>query len=206
MEIRLNKVGKRYHYDWIFREIDFVFRSGSSYAILGPNGSGKSTLMRILSGHLTPSKGEIEFHNNGKSIDKDDVYRSISYGAPYIELIEELTLKESIAFHRRFKPFLPSVSEKDILDLLGLDNAEDKQVSNFSSGMKQRLKLALTICSDTPVILLDEPTTNLDLQGMEWYLDLIKRFAGDRLVIVASNVEMDYGFCGEQLNILDYKR
>ena len=206
MEIALNKIGKRYHYDWIFRDIDYSFHSGQSYAILGPNGSGKSTLMRILSGHLTPSKGSIQFNKNNQPIDKDAVYKNVSYAAPYIELIEELTLKESIAFHRRFKPFGAGISETDILDLLGFENAEQKQISHFSSGMKQRLKLVLTICSDTPIVLLDEPTTNLDQQGMDWYLDLIDRFAEDRLIIVASNVETDYRFCGEQLNILDFKK
>jgi len=206
MEIILNNVGKRYQYDWIFRAINCHFKSGKRYAILGPNGSGKSTLMRILSGHLTPSKGEIEFRNNNTALAKDAVYKSISYAAPYIELIEELTLKESIAFHRRFKPFIADVSEKDILNLLGFENAEEKQIRNFSSGMKQRLKLVLAICSESSVILLDEPTTNLDQQGMDWYLELIKRYAGDRLIIVASNVELDYRFCEEQLNILDFKK
>jgi len=206
MEILLNNIGKRYQYDWIFRAIDCQFKAGQRYAILGPNGSGKSTLMRILSGHLTPSKGEIEFRENNVVVEKDAVYKRISYAAPYIELIEELTLKESIAFHRRFKPFISAVSEKDIMNLLGFENAEQKQIRNFSSGMKQRFKLVLAICSQSSVILLDEPTTNLDQQGMDWYLELIERYAGDRLVIVASNVELDYRFCELRLNILDFKK
>ena len=205
MEIVLDKVGKRYHYDWIFREIDFHFKAAERYAILGPNGSGKSTLMRVLSGHLTPSQGTIKFNKNNSTVSKDDVYHSMSYAAPYIDLIEELTLKESIAFHSRFKPLLSGVGEQDLLNLLAFENADHKYISNFSSGMKQRLKLILAICSDTPVLLLDEPTTNLDQQGMDWYLELIDRFAGNRLIVVASNVEMDYRFCSERLSILDYK-
>ncbi len=206
MEVVLNNIGKRYQYDWVFRAINCHFKPGKRYAILGPNGSGKSTLMRILSGHLSPSKGEIEFKKNNVVVAKEVVYKSISYAAPYIELIEELTLKESITFHRRFKPFIAGVSDKDIFDLLGFKNAEEKQIRNFSSGMKQRLKLVLAICSESSIILLDEPTTNLDQQGMDWYLDLIERYAGDRLIIVASNVELDYRFCDERLSILDFKK
>ena len=205
MEVVLNNIGKRYQYDWIFRAVNYHFKAGKRYAILGPNGSGKSTLMRILSGHLTPSKGDIEFKENNTVLAKDVVYKNISYAAPYIELIEELTLKESIAFHCRFKPFISGVSEKEILTLLNFKNSEDKQIRNFSSGMKQRLKLVLAICSQSTAILLDEPTTNLDQQGMDWYLELIERYAGDRLIIVASNVELDYRFCDERLSILDFK-
>lgn len=205
MDLVLNNVGKRYRFDWIFRHVDYHFKAGSKYAILGPNGSGKSTLMKVLSGHLTPSKGNIEFQRNGSKILVDQVYRHVSYAAPYIDLIEEMTLEEAIKFHQKFKPLRQNLSTQDILDLLGFKNARQKELRFFSSGMKQRLKLALAICSDTEFLLLDEPTTNLDKQGFDWYQLLIDRFTKDRLVLVASNVEMDYHFCDEQLSILDFK-
>lgn len=205
MEIRLTQIAKRYRYEWIFRKLDYHFQAGGTYAILGPNGSGKSTLMRVLSGHLTPSKGTINFEKNGQSILIDEVYQSISYAAPYIDVIEELTLKESIAFHRRFKPFPDNLNDEAIIDLLGFQKSKDKQVRYFSSGMKQRLKLVLSICSDTPILLLDEPTTNLDQQGFDWYRELIDQFAKDRLVIVASNVETDYAFCKEKIEMGNFK-
>ena len=205
MDIRLHNLAKRYRYDWIFRRLDFHFEAGVSYAILGPNGSGKSTLMRVLSGHLTPSKGKIVFEHEGQPIPIDEVYRYLSYAAPYMELIEELTLKESLAFHRRFKAFANGMGEGDIVDLLGFQKSRDKQIRHFSSGMKQRLKLVLAICTDSPLLLLDEPTTNLDAQGFDWYHSLIGRFAAGRLVIVASNEERDYDFCGERLEMGDFK-
>lgn len=205
MEVKLHNVGKRYRYDWIFKGIDYHFLPHQKYAILGPNGSGKSTFLRILSGFLSPSKGEIEFNFNGKILDKDVVYKQVSYAAPYLELIEEFTLTESINFHQKFKPFQDGLPTKAIIDFLGLEKSADKEVRNFSSGMKQRLKLMLAVCSDTPMILLDEPTTNLDQQGIDWYGELIDRFVGDRLLIVASNVEGDYAMCGEYLSIPDYK-
>ena len=205
-QIELNNIGKRFRYEWIFKNITHSFESGKSYALLGPNGSGKSTLMKILSGHLTPSDGQITFLHNGKKIDGDNVYQHISYSAPYIDVIEEMTLTEIIAFHSKFKPLRKALIINDLIRILNFKNAADKEIRFFSSGMKQRLKLALSICSDTPILLLDEPTTNLDAQGVAWYQDLMQQFSDkDRLVIVASNIEHDYDFCEEKLNILDYK-
>lgn len=204
--VELNNIGKRFRYEWIFKNITHSFKSGKSYALLGPNGSGKSTLMKILSGHLTPSDGQIIFLNNEKKIDGDDVYQHISYSAPYIDVIEEMTLTEIIAFHSKFKPLSKGLIINDLIQLLNFKNAADKEIRFFSSGMKQRLKLVLSICSDTPTLLLDEPTTNLDAQGVAWYRELMQQFSDkNRLVIVASNIEHDYDFCEEKLNILDYK-
>ena len=204
--IELNNIGKRFRYEWIFKNITHSFESGKSYALLGPNGSGKSTPMKILSGHLTPSDGQITFLHNGKKIDGDNVYQLISYSAPYIDVIEEMTLTEIIAFHSKFKPLRKALIINDLIRILNFKNAADKEIRFFSSGMKQRLKLALSICSDTPILLLDEPTTNLDAQGVAWYQDLMQQFSDkNRLVIVASNIEHDYDFCEEKLNILDYK-
>ena len=204
-QIKLHQLGKRYRFDWIFRQLDYQFEAGSSYAILGANGSGKSTLLKILAGHLTPTKGKIEFYQNKQPVRTDDIYRTVSYAAPYIELIEEFTLKESLRFHQRFQPLLADLTTADLLNMLQFDKAKNKEIKFFSSGMKQRLKLVLACCSATPLLLLDEPTTNLDEQGMEWYLDLIKRFTAERLVIVASNVPIDYQFCTQQLHIRDFK-
>ena len=206
MEVSFRNVGKRYRYEWIFRDIDFTFSAGKKYAILGPNGSGKSTLQKILAGHLTPSKGNVDFTLDGKKIDADEVYRHISYSAPYIELIEEFTLAEAINFHQKFKPFLDQLRPDDLIEILDFEKSRKKPIRYFSSGMKQRLKLVLSICSKSSLLLLDEPTTNLDTQGMQWYRGLIEKFAGDRLVVIASNVEVDYDFCEEHLNILDYKK
>ena len=206
MEVSFLNVGKRYRYEWIFRNVEFTFEAGKKYAILGPNGSGKSTLLKILAGHLSPSKGKVDFSFQGKKIDEDAVYKYISYAAPYIELIEEFTLTEAIHFHQKFKPFLNQLTPTDLIEILGFEKSKNKPVRYFSSGMKQRLKLVLSICSDASLLLLDEPTTNLDNQGMEWYRALVQKYAGDRLLIIASNVEADYDFCDTTLNILDYKK
>jgi len=205
MQIALQAISKRYRFEWIFKNVNYSFQQGSSYAILGPNGSGKSTLLKILSGHLSPSKGVIGFMTEGKKLDLDAVYREISYAAPYIELIEEFTLREALRFHQKFRSFKEGMQTKDLMELLQFSKAKNKEIRHFSSGMKQRLKLVLAICSETPVLLLDEPTTNLDREGTQWYRDLIGKFAKDRLLIVASNVEEDYSFCENEINVMDYK-
>jgi len=206
MEVSFHKVGKRYRYEWIFREVNFTFEEAKKYAILGPNGSGKSTLLKILSGHLTPSKGEVNFFAKKNKIPVDEIYLHTSYAAPYIELIEEFTLLEALNFHKKFKPFLNQLENSHLIDILGFQKSKNKLIRYFSSGMKQRLKLVLAICSDTPILLLDEPTTNLDTQGMNWYRDLMQTYGDNRLVVIASNVELDYDFCDATLNILDYKK
>jgi ABC-type multidrug transport system ATPase subunit len=206
MQIQLIEAGKRFNFDWIFKNVEYTFDTQHSYAILGPNGSGKSTLMKVIAGHLTPSKGKVVFNINEKNIDIDNVYKHISYAAPYIELIEEFTLTEAIDFHAQFKPFFSDFSTKKIIEELGLQKSKDKQIRHFSSGMKQRLKLALAILSDTSVLLLDEPTTNLDAQGANWYRQLLSSYTKNRTVIVATNVEEDYLFISPKvIHIFDYK-
>lgn len=206
MEIILDQISKRYRFEWIFRDIDFNFQAGHKYAILGPNGSGKSTFLKILSGHLSPSKGKITFKNaTQEMIEPDQVYLHMSYSAPYIELIEEFTLLEAIQFQQQFKPFIDQLQAKDLIELLAFEKSKNKEIKYFSSGMKQRLKLILSLCCDTPVLLLDEPTTNLDDEGMAWYHKLIENYTRDRLVVVATNIKADYSFCDQELRILDYK-
>lgn len=205
MQIQLTDAGKRFRFDWIFRGLNYTFLSGQRYALLGPNGSGKSTLMKVLSGHLSLSKGKIVFQDKQQTLDPEHVYRQVSYAAPYIELIEEFTLAETLDFHLRLKPLLPGLSPEQLYELLELPRARHKELRFFSSGMKQRVKLALAVCSDTPVLLLDEPTTNLDVQAVAWFKRLVEQYAGERLLVIASNDPGDLELCREQLSILDYK-
>ncbi|MCB0636946.1 MAG: ABC transporter ATP-binding protein [Lewinella sp.] len=205
MKIELDRVSKRYRRDWILRRMTLELAPAGRYAVTGPNGSGKSTFLRLLSGHLSPTKGQVRYTLAGRPVPVTDVYQHLSYAAPYIELIEEFTLEEALEFHRRFKPFLADLSIPDLIGLLGLEKARRLPIAYFSSGMKQRVKLALACCSASPLLLLDEPTTNLDAEGADWYRQLVERFATNRLVIVASNVPADYQFCTEEIRILDFK-
>jgi len=203
--ISLNQIGRRFNRDWIFKGVDYAFETGSSYAVLGPNGSGKSTLLQILNASLSPSAGAITFTRNSEAIEPDLIYRYLSLAAPYLEVIEDFTLAEMIDFHFKFKNYLPGLDKDKVLEILGLQAAKNKLIKYFSSGMKQRLKLALAFCADTTMLMLDEPTSNLDTQGVEWYLELIERFTHGRMLIICSNQQHEYSFCKHQLHITDYK-
>lgn len=204
MNITLQNVGRRFNKEWIFRNLSVEFTSGNSYAILGPNGSGKSTLLSVLTGSLSPSEGEISFSDT-KEISVENIYKYISLAAPYLELVETFTLKESIDFHFKFKNFASGLDSKKLITILGLEKAANKEIKYFSSGMKQRTKLALACCTDTPILFLDEPTSNLDVQGINWYRELIENFGKDRLTIIGSNQIQEYDFCTNQIQISDYK-
>lgn len=208
MQIKLTDIGKRYNYEWIFRNVHHEFDAVSNYAILGSNGSGKSTLLQLIAGNLIPSQGTISYRKENIEIDVENIYAHISLAAPYLELLEEFTLTESIEFHARFKPFYKGLHTQQLLSLMQLEKAKDKQLKYFSSGMKQRVRLALAILSDTPLLLLDEPTSNLDKNAIHWYQQLIATYSGNRLIIVASNqLEYEYAsFCNMVLNVEDFKK
>jgi ABC-type multidrug transport system ATPase subunit len=214
MTISLSDAGKRFNRDWIFRHLNYKFEAGQSYAITGPNGSGKSTLLLALSGSMMLNEGSIEFGagsqesgvNNTTIISIESIYRQVSICAPYLEVVEEMTLKEFLEFHRGFKPFLEGITSDAIISTLGLEKAINKQIRYYSSGMKQRVKLAQCIFSDSPIVLLDEPCTNLDTEGIELYNRLINNYCKDRLVVVSSNDEVEYKFCRQVLSINDYKK
>jgi ABC-type multidrug transport system ATPase subunit len=212
MTISLTDAGKRFNHDWIFRHITYEFSAEQSYAIIGPNGSGKSTLLQVLSGAMAVNEGNIQFSmlserspSDNVQCSTEEVYKHISICAPYLELVEEMTLKEFLEFHHQFKPFLSTVNSDKIVSLLGLEEARDKQIRNFSSGMRQRVKLAQAIFSDVPVVLLDEPCTNFDEAGVALYNQLINDYCKKRMVIVSSNDHHEYEFCSNKLMITDWK-
>lgn len=206
MNITLQDIGRRYNREWIFRHIDYTFSFGNRYAILGPNGSGKSTLIKVLTGALTPSEGTLGYQQDGKEVEIEEVYKHTAIAAPYVELIEEFTLNELIDFHFKFKPLLHDFNLEAVKERLGFgSNVLQKEIRYFSSGMKQRVKLVLACCSDSKMLFLDEPTSNLDKVGEAWYLDLVEDTVKDRLLIIGSNQEHEYAFCNEYLEIMDFK-
>jgi len=204
MKITLIDAGKRFNRDWIFRHFHYEFITGCSYAITGVNGSGKSTLLQAVAGAIGISEGRIEYVREG-AIAPEQVFRHLSIAAPYLEVIEEMTVTEFFHFHASFKPFLEGWTVKDIINKVGLATAADKQIRYYSSGMRQRVRLAQAIFSDAPLVLLDEPCTNLDKDGIELYDRLIGDHCKGRLVIVSSNDVQEYAFCEKVINIMDYK-
>lgn len=195
MQIQLINAGKRFNKEWIFRNVNFCFTAGGKYAITGPNGSGKSTLLQLIAGYIQPSEGSVQFENGHSPANN----KNVSLAAPYLELMEEMTAWEQIKFHRSFKKM--SLDPESLLGTAGLERATHKAIRFFSSGMKQRLKLALAFFSASDVLILDEPTTNLDEQGIELYRDWINKLASDRILLIGSNDKSEYFCCQEVIDL-----
>ena len=206
MKIDLQHVGKRFNREWIFRQVTLELSSASSYAITGPNGSGKSTLLQTLGGMLQPSEGKVIFQLNNDLIAPENAFTQLSFCAPYLDVIEEMTLVEFLDFHQKFKPFLAGITTRNIIETLGLQASAHKQIRYYSSGMKQRVKLAQAIFSDTAILLLDEPCSNLDAKGIELYQSLIEQYCPNRLVVVCSNDPVEYSFCKEEISMNSFKK
>lgn len=205
IEIKLENIGKKFSNQWIFKGVNLSFQSSKTYAITGQNGSGKSTFLSILSAYNSVSEGTILYHIANIKIANDEIASHISIVAPYIELVEEFTLSEIIDFHFSFNTFIEKENKESLLDFIQLSSAKNKILSQFSSGMKQRLKLGLALFSNKPIILLDEPTVNLDLQGIEWYKNQIVPLFKDKLIIISSNQVHEYYFADAIIDINSYK-
>jgi len=205
MRIELTNLGKRFNRHWIFRNLNFQFKPGNHYAITGPNGSGKSTLLQIISGFSLHNEGAVQYFSSDQLINPEKMFNEISFAAPYLDLIEEMTLVEFFSFHHKMKGWLPNADTAQIIFLSGLEKSANKQIRYYSSGMKQRVKLTQAIFSNVPVVLLDEPLTNLDDEGILLYNNLIKKYCDGRLVIIGSNDKKEYSFCNEIINMVKFK-
>lgn len=205
MKIQLTEASKRFQYEWIFKNLNLHLQSGDSLAVTGSNGSGKSTLLKCIAGSIPLSSGKITWANEQNEIPSSDWYQKLSISAPYLELPEEFTLSELLDFHFQFKSPIPEISISEMVKTMYLDQHANKPVSQFSSGMKQRVKLSLALFSDCPVVFLDEPTSNLDARGIAWYLDLIKNFGSNRILIICSNEPREFEFCTKKIKLEEYK-
>lgn len=151
------------------------------------------------------TEGKITYDIGEQTIEEDKWYKQLVLAAPYLELIEEFTLTELLDFHEGFKPFKATTSKEEIIEQLELVASKDKAIKYFSSGMKQRLKLALAFYSDAPVVMLDEPTSNLDTKWSAWYLEEVQKLSPQQILLICSNVAAEYDFCDAVINVGDYK-
>lgn len=205
MEIQLDNVAKKFNKEWIFRKLNIHFTQVQNIAIVGPNGSGKSTLLQVIAGSLLHTEGSISYSADGKPIDPDHIYTYLSLVAPAMSLPEDFTLTEFLSFHFKFKTLKPGNDINELPEIFRLGQAKDKFIKNFSTGMKQRLKLGIAFYADTPLLMLDEPATNLDVDGFDWYLEEIEKIMKEKMIFVCSNRKEEYEFCEENVNILDFK-
>ncbi len=205
MEIQLENVAKRFNKEWIFKNLNLSISHTNAIGITGPNGSGKSTLLQIIAGNLLQSKGKITYKLQDDIIESEHIYKHLSFVAPAMSLPENFTLGEFISFHFKFKKLKEGYHNNDLPAIFNLNSAKDKFIKNFSTGMKQRLKLGIAFYADSSLLLLDEPSSNLDSKGFEWYLKEMDKVLEEKLIFVCSNRKEEYNFCNKFINILDYK-
>lgn len=206
ISISLNNLGKKFNREWIFRNLSYEIAAGDKLLISGGNGSGKSTLLQVLSGFVSPNEGQVIHLQNRQKVSEEEIQKHISFASPYLQLIEDFTLAETLEHVSAFKPFANNISGPELIGIMELKASENKFVKQFSSGMKQRLKLALAILADTPLLLLDEPVSNLDKNAIAWYKELIAAYSNKRTIIVCSNAIADeHSFCTRELNVMDFK-
>ena len=200
MEILATNLSKKFRQEFVIRDFSHQFKDGNSYAITGPNGSGKSTLLQLIAQFTLPNSGKIEM----TGIDPELVYSQITYAAPYVELIEEYTLTEHLAILVK-NNYLPSSIDIDTFEeFIDLQPGRFKLIKNYSSGMRQKLKLGFALLSERPVLLLDEPTTNFDEQAKQWFFNRLND-QRHKLIIIASNELREIEFCSEKIAIVEFK-
>ncbi|WP_235296846.1 ABC transporter ATP-binding protein [Portibacter marinus] len=205
MDIILENISKRYGSQWIFRNIDYRFTEQGRYAIIGSNGAGKSTLLQVVVGKIPFTKGEISYQTKDGPINVDQVFRKFSIATTAMALIEEFSLEEIVRFHFRFRKPIGDLELDELLNISELKKESKKYIRDFSSGMKQRLKLVLAVLTESEVVILDEPGANLDEASKLWYQRLLNDWLGERTLIVASNEAEDYKLCDQFLDLSLYK-
>jgi ABC-type multidrug transport system ATPase subunit len=198
--IVLEGLQKKFGKQHILQDVSHTFQTGSKTVILGSNGSGKSTLIKILSGALEATEGAPTYSFEAKNITAKSAGLHVGIAAPYVALNPMFSLNETLAFHEQFCPFPEGFKLTDWLYKAGLAEHEDKRLSTFSSGMLQRVRLLLAVANERPLLLLDEPLSNLDAEGVQFYTELIRSFALSKTIIVGSNYQEDeYDFCTNEL-------
>jgi heme exporter protein A len=205
--LRLNSVSKYFGRRIIFKNIDLTIDESGIYGISGPNGAGKSTLVKIIAGILSPSTGKIIHSENGREIKSENLHNFIGFVSPYLVLYDEFTAEENIHFLSDIRGI--NVDKEKLDNLFVLFKLADRRkdlMKTFSSGMKQRMKFIFALIHSPQLILLDEPTSNLDDEGKETIYNLIKKKSETNIVVIASNEGNDLSLCKRVLNINDYRK
>ncbi len=202
MKILLENIGKNFGEKKIFSNINFEISSGSSVSITGPNGSGKKTLMRIISGLINPTEGNVTYYNNDSKLENRDKFGHLGLVGPYLELYDDLTAMENMQFFSKMKRIS---NHKNIifelLEKMNLAGQETELVKNYSSGMKQRLKYVFALLDSPEILLLDEPTSNLDKEGINTVYEIMENQKSKGILIIATNDEADLKFGDKQIAI-----
>ena len=201
MDLSIQKLSKAFNQKTIFHNLSFEIKGGQRFAITGSNGTGKSTLLKILSGGMLPTSGNVVYSIEGKKVAIESLYKQVHFVAPYNTVIEELTLSELFKMHRTLGLLKDYSGFNQWFEHLDFVFNPDQQIKLFSSGMKQRVKLGLVMLDDRPLILLDEPTSNLDEQGKAWFYQLLERLQKFQTLVIASNDPVEISYCSDRVKL-----
>jgi heme ABC exporter ATP-binding subunit CcmA len=202
MQIEVRDVAKHFNRRPIFDGISFDVGDGEVFGITGRNGAGKSTLLRIVAGVLAPSRGSVRWHHNGADIAHEQLYRHIGYVAPYLTLYEEFSAAENLELYARIRgTALDARTIAAMLDRVGLPTDRRDPIRAFSSGMKQRMKLLFALVHQPPVLLFDEPISNLDADGMRTVYEIVDEQRARGCVIIATNDAEDIARCDRTCDV-----
>lgn len=201
--ISLNKAfGRRL----IFEDINFNYNVNGIYGISGYNGSGKSTLVKIIAGIIAPSSGKIIHTDNTKEISPEELHNYIGFVSPYLVLYDEFSAWENLWYFSKIRDVAFNTDKiNDLLDKFLLLNRKDDYVKTYSSGMKQRLKFIFALMHSPKLLILDEPTSNLDNEGKEKVYNILNKEAESSVIIIASNEDSDLELCSSRLQLENYK-
>ena len=199
-------VNKTFGRRLIFKDISFKLNSSTIFGISGPNGSGKSTLVKIIANIISPSSGKLIHNFNGTEIKPENLHNHIGLVSPYLVLYDEFTAYENLNYFSEIRgiPFNKGRVD-DLLNKFLLFNRKEDLVKTYSSGMKQRLKFIFALMHSPQLIILDEPTSNLDDEGKEVVYELVKEEGSNNIVIIASNEKTDLSLCNETIDLKNHK-
>jgi heme exporter protein A len=205
INLEVKKLTKYFERKIIFKDANFTLSNGDSIAITGDNGSGKSTLIKILANTLHPSKGEIQLNINGKSIEENDRYQFTGFVSPYLNLYDEFTAYENLEIVTKIRN-TDKRKIDEVLGRVGLLQRKNDTLRIFSSGMKQRMKAAFAIIHKPLLLLLDEPTSNLDTEGIKLIDEICEEQKISGILVIATNDQHEKSICGSSINLNELKR
>ncbi|MDZ7720476.1 MAG: ABC transporter ATP-binding protein [Balneolaceae bacterium] len=201
IQLNTDNLEKRFGSKTVFSNLS-IETNTPVLGIAGINGSGKSTLLKCLAGLLKPTSGIVQWRVNGHDINRTDLKKVLGFAAPYIQLYEELTVRENLEFIQNVRSLNPKQSLADLLEPLGARKLIDINFGELSTGQQQRIKLAASFIHNPDILLLDEPGSNLDEAGKEVITTLVDQFKNSgRMVVIASNQQHELELCNEIIEL-----
>lgn len=205
-KLKLDSITKFFGRRLIFKNISINYQNNGIFGISGPNGSGKSTLVKIIANIISPSSGKVIHSNDTKEIPAEKLHNYIGFVSPYLILYDEFTAEENIKFFANIRNVKYNIEKIDYLfNEFLLEERRNDLVKTYSSGMKQRLKFIFALMHSPKLIILDEPTSNLDNDGKDKVYKLINEESKNNIVIIASNEDNDLSICTETINLYQFK-